>query len=312
MVDNTLEWTLIISPTKSGVFAFNKMFSQESPSNGNKVGSADVLISVYAAERAAYLDACLASITRQASQINRIILIKDGPLSTALDAIIDAHVDQQPDLFRIISFPENRGLTTALNEGLEKCTSDYVLRMDSDDIAMEDRFRRQIEFMDTHPDTGVLSAAMYEFDEQPVDAKRLKPVLVDHAEISKQFVYRNPINHPAVCFRTELVKRVGGYPDLQYLEDYFLWCKLLIAGAQFHNLPEPLQYYRFNRGTISRRGGWQNLRNECRVRWYLYKHDAAGVLPFLFAILAQLILRLAPDAIRAKVWQLSRQSVHKE
>ncbi len=144
---------------------------------------------------------------------------------------------------------------------------------------------------------------------RPETARRIKPVRVNHSEIRGQFVFRNPVNHPAVCFRTEIIKQAGGYPDLKYLEDYYLWCKLLVAGVQFHNLPEPLQYYRFNLDTIKRRGGWQNLKNECHVRWYLYKNGAASLMTVSLVMLGQLILRLTPNRFREKLWQLSRRPV---
>lgn len=273
------------------------------------MGSADVLISVYAKEKAAFLDVCLHSIVHQTAHPNSIILIKDGPLGDELDAVISRYVGNHAGLFRVIAFEKNQGLITALNRGLEFCECEYVLRMDSDDIAVKDRFKRQIDFMDANPHVGVLSAAMYEFDQKPETARRLKPVLVNHTDIRRQFVFRNPINHPAVCFRTKIIKAAGGYPDLKYLEDYYLWCKLLVAGVQFHNLTEPLQYYRFNLDTMHRRGGWQNLKNECHLRWYLYKNDAANLVTVLFVMLAQLILRLTPNTFREKIWQLSRRSV---
>lgn len=260
-------------------------------------------------ERAENLDACLDSIINQTHLPQKIVLVKDGPLSGSLDKVIDQYTGVHPNLFEIIPLPENRGLVHALNKGLASCNSEYTFRMDSDDLSMPDRFEKQLQYMQEHPEIGVLSSAIYEFKDDPTIPERIKTVVTDHDAIVKQFPWRNPINHPASCFRTALVKEVGGYPELHYLEDYYLWSKLLCRGVRFHNLAEPLYLYRFNQATLTRRGGWVNFKNECVLRWFLYQNNLSTLPVILLAMLMQLLLRFAPVWLRNILWKSARQRV---
>jgi hypothetical protein len=128
----------------------------------------------------------------------------------------------------------------------------------------------------------------------------------DHTAICAQLPYRNPINHPTVVFRRELIGQTG-YPELHLLEDYFLWSQLIHAGIRFHNLPEPLVSYRFNDATLRRRSGWRNFRNECWLRYWMYQHGLTGAATVLVTILIQAVLRFSPAFVQRWIWQRSRQ-----
>lgn len=270
--------------------------------------TASVIISVYYKEWPARLDACLESIVSQTRQPDEIILVKDGPLGMDLDHVIDRFLDRYPQLFKVISLPENLGLIAALNKALESCESDYVLRMDTDDIAMPERFERQLDYMASHPEVAVSGTAMYEFLEDPA-RPRLKPVKVSHEAIVHQLPWRNPVNHPTVCFKTRAVKAAGGYPDLKYLEDYYLWAKLITLGFEFHNLPEPLHLYRFDDETLKRRSGWENFKNECTLRFWMYRHGLMGLPALLGVITLQVLLRCSPTGLQRRLWRATRQPV---
>lgn len=267
--------------------------------------TASVLISVYHKESATTLTACLDSLVAQSRMPDTVVLVKDGPLDASLEAVIGRFTADWPDLFTIIALTENLGLVTALNRGLEVCDTDYVLRMDADDLAAPERFERQLAFMDAHPEVAVLGTAMYEFITNPASA-RVKPVKESHNAIVRQLPWRNPINHPTVCFRTDVVRDMGGYPDLPLLEDYFLWAKLAEQGHCLHNLAEPLHYYRFDDETLKRRSGWANFRNECNLRLWMYRQGLVGLPGLLATILLQGLLRFAPTGAQRLLWGATR------
>ena len=266
-----------------------------------------MLMTVYGQERAERLDDSLDSIVNQTRLPQKIVLVKDGPLTESMDEVIDRYASAHPDLFEIVRLTQNNGRVYALNSGLQHCNSEYTFIMDSDDLSLPDRFEKQLQFMEIHPDIGVLSSAMYEFSQDPGNPDRIKTVVADHEAIMKQFPWRNPINNPACCYRTELVREVGGYPDLRYLEDYYLWSKLLCRGTRFHNLTEPLLLFRFNRATLTRRRGWVNFRNECWLRWFLYQNGQSTLAVVLLAMLLQLLLRFAPVGLQNVLWKTTRQ-----
>jgi len=101
-----------------------------------------ILLSVYNQEKPKYLERCLQSLINQTLKGNEVILVEDGLITSDLSEIIEKYRTQ----LNIISvqLQENNGLANALNIGLEKCSYNWVARIDSDDIALSNRFKKQI------------------------------------------------------------------------------------------------------------------------------------------------------------------------
>ena len=102
-----------------------------------------VLLSVYRKEQPAYLRQRLASIFNQTLTPDEVVLVKDGPLTDALDEVVEEYALKFTTL-KVVPWPENQGLGKALNEGLKYCSYDLVARMDTDDVAKPERFEKQI------------------------------------------------------------------------------------------------------------------------------------------------------------------------
>ncbi|MFR6708672.1 MAG: glycosyltransferase [Bacteroides stercoris] len=89
---------------------------------------------------------------------DEVILVKDGPIGDELDNVIDSYVTRYPYL-KVLSLVTNRGLGKALNEGLKYCSHELVARMDTDDIAMPERFEKQLAVLRAkHPDIDAAGA----------------------------------------------------------------------------------------------------------------------------------------------------------
>ena len=63
----------------------------------------------------------------------------------------------------------------------------------------------------------------------------------------------NPINHPTVILKKEILLSVGNYENIKYFEDYYLWLKLIKKGYKIHLINSPLVV--------------MNVDNEYRKRW---------------------------------------------
>ena len=121
-----------------------------------------VLLSLYIKEQPSFLKQSLDSLLSQTLQPAEIVLVKDGPLTPELDAVVSDFTKRCASL-KVVALPENRGLGRALNEGLKFCSYDLVARMDTDDIAKPDRFEKQVEVFRRNPNIDVCSAWIDEF-----------------------------------------------------------------------------------------------------------------------------------------------------
>lgn len=266
-----------------------------------------VLMSVYQRVNETELTQCLASLTYQTQQPDQIVIVIDGPIPDNLEIQLQQFEANSETKVTLVPLKENGGLTKALNAGLSHCTGEWIFRMDADDISSPDRFEVQLEALNANPHIDLLGTAMWEFSNDPRNPERFKPVKAEHKDIKQSFALRNPINHPTICMRKELIQQVGGYPELPLLEDYFLWAKLLQAGATFHNLTSAHYLFRFDDATLHRRGGAQNFRNEIWLRRWMYRAKLTTLPTYLFGCTIQLVLRFAPMRLQRWLWHRSRQ-----
>lgn len=241
-----------------------------------------VLMSVYKNDSPDYLRLALESIyEKQTRKPDEIVVVFDGPLSDELHLILNDFRTGKEDV--VFYYPQdvNRGLGEALRIGSEKCTGDYILRMDSDDISAPERFAKQIMHVENHPEIDVLGTDIAEFQESELETnKRVRACPADHENIVKMGKKRNPMNHVTVCIKREALKKCGGYETLLLLEDYYLWLKMIVAGCKLANINESLVYVRVGNGFNGKRGsktrisGWKVLQNYMLEHRMITRHEA--------------------------------------
>lgn len=252
-----------------------------------------VLMAVYALEEPSFFEMALGSILEQTLLPDEVILVCDGPLTPGLESVLSGVLARQGDLFKVIRLPENQGLGMALNAGLAHCQYELILRMDSDDYALPTRFEKQLAYLSRHPEVDLLSSTIAEFCKDPLQYKDYRVLPEDNEELCRFARLRNPMNHPAVAFRKSKVLEVGGYQHCLYFEDYYLWARMIMAGATLHNLPEPLLAFRLTRGTYRRRRGWRYVRSEWEMQCKFLSMGFVNPLEFF----RNLLLRVPPRLV---------------
>lgn len=259
-----------------------------------------VLLSVYYKENVHHLSQALDSILHQSVPPTEIILVKDGPLTEELETVL-ARYQQQYPLLHTVSLPVNQGLGKALNEGLKHCRYPLIARMDTDDIANPDRFEKQLQVFEQHPEVDICSAWIEEFEDTPTRILAVKKLPETHAEIQKYARHRCPINHPVVMYKKEAVLKAGGYEG--FPEDYRLWVKMLGKGARFYNLQESLLYFRFSPSMVKRRGGWRYALADMKSQIDFYRMGFLNLPTLVCNLLIRLTVRLTPNRLRSVIYR---------
>lgn len=260
-----------------------------------------VLMSVYKEEKPEYLAAALESVIDQTLQADEIVLIRDGALTDELEQVI-REFGAKYSCLRLYSFEENVQLGRALKKGVEICTNELIARMDTDDIALPDRFQKQYEYMLKHPEVSVLGGWMREFNDDGTYSK-LKKMPETNENIQIYGRYRNPVNHMTVMFRKKDVLAAGNYRHFPYLEDYDLWCRMLARGMMFHNLPVILVRMRNNNNVYERRGGFSYFRGYVKLRRIQREIGLLNRREYVTALLLTLGVTLQPAFLRKIVYQ---------
>lgn len=199
-----------------------------------------VLMSAYNSER--YAKEAVESILNQTYRDFELILIDDGS-KDASPAILKALADRDARV-RFISRP-NKGLTKTLNEALSLARGRYVARMDADDVAMPDRFEKQVKYLDEHPECVCVGSRVDLID--PLGSVfRTSDHKLTHEEIDAGLMNGSgwSIVHPVATMRRDAVEKVGGYREqFETSQDLDLFLRLGEVG-KLANLPDVLLGYR--------------------------------------------------------------------
>lgn len=260
-----------------------------------------VLISLYDKEFPEYLRMSLDSVFSQTLRPTEVIIVEDGPLTDSLYEIVNEYSLKYQEI-KIVKLEKNCGLGKALNEGLKHCSYEFVVRMDTDDIAKPDRFEKQLSVFQKYPQVEVVSSWIDEFEGTPdnvISTRKLPEYPYEIAQYAKK---RCPINHPAVMFKKNSILFAGGYRPFPLFEDYYLWVRLLINGAKFYNIQESLLFFRTSPDMYKRRGGLKHAINEIKFQNHIRKLGFISKLEFLQNISIRFIVRIIPNSIREIVY----------
>lgn len=233
-----------------------------------------VLMTVYIKEQPEHLKLALESIyDNQTRKPDEIVVVFDGELTEELYSTLDEFRAGKEDIVFYYPQAENKGSGEASRIGAEKCTGDYIFRMDSDDISLPDRFEKQIAYIEEHPEIDVLGGNIAEFNESPDEEnKHLRILPQKHEELLQWSKRRNPINNMTVCIKRSSLEKSGGYQTLLLLEDYYLWVRMLANGCIFENLNDVLVYARVGNGMYSRRASKVRLESFKKLHSYMLEN----------------------------------------
>lgn len=160
-----------------------------------------VLMSVYIKEKAEYLKLSIQSMLDQTVPPDEFILVKDGPLTTELDAVVDYYNQKYPGLFTIISNETNLGLGPALAKGIVTSRNELIARMDSDDISEKTRCEKQLLAFEKDTDLEMVGSFEAEF----IGEKTMLFQSIEcqkHIVILQKFMRRRcAILHPTVMYQ---------------------------------------------------------------------------------------------------------------
>ncbi len=257
-----------------------------------------VLMSVYKNEKPEYLQQSLESILQQTILPAEIVVVKDGLLTDELDKVLDVFA-KRSNLFRFLCFEQNRGLGLALRDGVEACSYEWIARMDTDDICKPERFARQVEYIERHPEIALLGTWIKEFSIDSDHPDSVTELPCEHEAIVAYAKKRNPFRHMTVMFKKSAVLDSGNYRDFLWFEDYDLWVRMLQKGFQVANISEFLVDVRAGEDMFARRGGWRYLKQDLRFQKWLYEGGFVNAISYIENIIVRCFVRLIPNDARS-------------
>lgn len=267
-----------------------------------------VIQSVYKNDKPEYLIKSIDSILSQTFSSFTYFIGVDGPIGSDLRNVIDSITDSR---IVIKENEENKGLASILNDLLEKCKEgdfDFIARMDSDDIATQNRFELQINYLEQNADVDALGGAINEIDENGNERGKITRYPCTPKECRTFFAKRNPLAHPTVMFRSSFFEKADWqYPtDFVRNEDTRLWHEGFKHGCVIANIPEVVLNFRMTDSMFTqRRNGREFAKSQLELRKLIAKDLGYGIMAYIYAY-AMYLLMISPSWILKIAYKVLR------
>lgn len=262
-----------------------------------------VLMSIYSKERSEWLRVALDSIINQTVAPDEIVIVRDGPLTIELDEILAEYDIANPGLFKICSYPVNRGLGFALSVGVPECSNELIARMDTDDCSFPRRMELQLAEFVNDPQLDMVGTQVYEFIESPEEPISISELPLEGRDLLRYSKRRNPFRHTPIVYKKSKVLSAGNYSShFLYFEDWDLFNRMLACGCKGKNLPEPLVAVRVSSDFFSRRGGIAYLPHVWKFKFEQLKRGYFTFSDFLLSFIPHAVVCLMPNKLRSTVY----------
>ena len=159
---------------------------------------------VYNGER--YLRQAVASVLAQTFEAFELIVIDDASVDRTPE-ILASFADSR---IRVLRNVQNLGIVGSLNRGMSAARGRYIARMDADDLCLPTRFVRQMDFLERHPDIVLVGTNFFSLSNGHVQ-KHSGLIDPDSRLLRCLFYFGNPVAHPTMMFRSEIVPALGQY-----------------------------------------------------------------------------------------------------
>lgn len=215
-------------------------------SAGDRVPAISVITPVY--NNALYMREAFDSILNQTFRDFEYIVINDGSTDNSLD-ILAEYAKKDPRI-RVASHG-NKGYIAALNEGLEVARAEFIARMDADDVAMPDRFEKQIAHLRANPDCVVVGGRVLLIDSDGAPLREMCDEFA-HEDIDAAHLAGRggAIIHPAMMARRSAIVKIGRYSAAYpWAEDLDFFLRLAEVG-RVANLRDIVLRYRQHLSSI--------------------------------------------------------------
>ena len=200
-----------------------------------------VIMSVYNGET--YLREAIESVIGQTFKNWELVIINDCSTDSTGEILSDYSL--KDERIKVHTNEVNLKLPSSLNKAISLCTGKYIARMDADDICLPDRFEKQFKFMEENPDVS-LSSCRFMTVKNGVYMSGGAGGRCDNNALKAMLLVSNPILHPGVIAKADVMKKLNYDTTLTCTEDLELWTRMVMDNQKIQILPECLLIYRLH------------------------------------------------------------------
>jgi glycosyltransferase involved in cell wall biosynthesis len=268
------------------------------------VPKVSVLIPAYNAEK--YLGEAIDSILNQTFTDFECIMIDDCSTDNTWK-IIQKYAKKDSRIVGVKN-EKNLGIAGNLNKAISLSKGKYLARMDADDWAYPERFEKQVQFLDTHIEVGIVGGAMEVRDETLEKVLYVRSYAQDDALLRKYMFKQSPFSHPCIMYRKEVIQDNLYNEKLSPTEDYDLYFRVG-KKYQFANLQDIVLKYRTSntQSSTAKANRQQYLTLYIRLKALVEYGYKASTQEILSSLLQLILIPILPNRLKVVLFNLLRQ-----
>jgi glycosyltransferase involved in cell wall biosynthesis len=191
-----------------------------------------------------YLETCVQSVLNQTFTDWELFIGINGHGTNGGSAAAEARrlSALDPRIKVIVQPPPLKGKVESLNDLMKHVTSSWVCLLDCDDKWHPKKLQYQIVALMTEAKDAAVIGTQCEYFDEMTGTPCIPHGYVD-PDVLEQY---NPIINSSAMIRADLCK--WEYNTINnFIEDYYLWTEIALAGHKLYNLPEVLTYHRIHK-----------------------------------------------------------------
>lgn len=241
----------------------------------------------------------LKSLEIQTVYPDEFVLLKNGLLSPVQELIIEDFFERVKYKKLMLFSNLTLDFGNALNLCLSKISSTYLIRQDPDDISLPNRVQKLIEFSQKS-DVDIIHTAIIEFSRESGLMRKSGRNL--SSSLFKNFLIRNPIAHSSVMFKVSKIIEVGGYSNVRFAEDYYLWLKALRVDISFGFIDEALVVFDFT-NVLRKRKSVKLLQSELKILLLKIRIKPLYLVFSFLSLFLRYLFLISPKSIKSLAYK---------
>lgn len=214
---------------------------------------------------AQYIKEAIDSILSQTYKEWELIIVDDCSTDNSLE-IISQYSDER---IRLIISEKNEGLAVSLNKAIKVATGDFLARLDPDDIALCNRFEKQLDYLQKNNDIAICGSNVIQFGEEDYITKFPE----DSGELMAYLPFCSPLPHSSWMINRAKFNETWYYNDsYRSSQDYEFMYRIMKSGRKIACIQEPLVKYRIRNDSISGKQKKHRDNNTKTVQRYVLEY----------------------------------------
>ncbi len=174
------------------------------------------------------------SVLNQTYKNFEYILVDDGSEDHSLK-ILKSFDDKRIKILE----PGDIGRANALNEAIKISKGEYIAIIDADDICIDNRLEKQINFcLKNNKDFVATNSILLNFQG---DISGQTDFVADKLFLREKLLEMNPFSHSSIFIKKNVLNEIGRYDNFfQKSIDFNMYLQMIIAGYELYFIEEPL------------------------------------------------------------------------